>query len=78
MVKQYLFVGFLFGTLFSTVIYALDKDKENDIAYVTGNDIKVVINSVDGEVAQGSILVKVDGQWHRFENSTYSREVSFE
>ena len=74
--KQYLLLGFLFGTLFSTVIYALDQ--VDDIAYVTGNDIKVVIDNVNGEVVQGSILVRVDGEWHRFENSTYSREMSFE
>ena len=71
--NRYLFIGFLFGALFSSAIYALDK--ADNILYVNGNDIKIEIRNMDDGFIKGVILVKVDGSWHQFENSTYSRQV---
>ncbi len=71
--KKHLIGSFLFGILFSTIVYAVDKSiTRSDIS---GNDIKIQIQSTDGEFASGRIMVNVDGTWYQFENSGYMRKI---
>lgn len=66
---KHLFTGFVFGIFFSTIAYAIDMNLT--VSDVSGGDIKIEIQGTDGKFASGKIMVKVDGLWYQFENSSY-------
>lgn len=71
--KMHILLGLFIGTLFSTVVYAVYEpdsiDEKNKVIYVSGNDIKIRIDKMKGDVAKGRIMVMVDGKWYPFEKS---------
>lgn len=74
--KKHLIGSFLFGILFSTVVYAIDKSITMPV--ISGNDIKIEIQSTDGKFASGRIMVNVDGTWYQFENSGQMRKIMYD